>query len=108
MSCLFKEVCSDLNSGKLELAYFLQDYHPLVLKFLLDENKIDVNNVDRHKRNFMHYLVKIASTLPDYKVTWYLDILLSYKCNLTSLDKYGYSPIHLACIFMSTQNKVLE
>ncbi len=95
-----------INTGRLAYAIFFQDYHPFFLKLLLDKDKININRLDMDSRNLLHHLVKIAESLSINNLLGYLNILLKYKINLTCLDSYGYSPVHLACIFISTQNKI--
>ena len=95
-----------INTGRLAYAIFFQDYHPFFLKLLLDEDKLNINRLAIDSRNLLHHLVKIAESLSVNNLLGYLNILLKYKINLTCLDSYGYSPVHMACIFISTQNKI--
>ena len=56
----------------------------------------------------MHHLVKIADSLPINYLLGYLSLLLKNNISLTSLDEYGYSPIHLLCIYATTQIKARD
>ena len=97
-----------INTGRLPYAVFFQDYHPFFLKILLDEDKLNINRIDSDSRNLLHHLIKIADSLPVNNLFGYLSLLLKNNINLILLDDYGYSPIHLLCIYATTQYKVRD
>ena len=101
-------VTESLKSGRIPYAVFFQDYHPFFLKLFIDEGKLDINRLDSDSRNLLHHLVKIADSLPINYLLGYLSLLLKNNISLTSLDEYGYSPIHLLCIYATTQIKARD